>query len=84
MHFCVVLNLSPLFWDIFKDPLEPLFLPPQLALRLTTWRPPAPAETGVSSWLSWSRQTVAATTCVKPTMAAAQTLTSSAYAQVCL
>lgn len=52
-----------------------------LALRLSTSRHPAPAGTGVLSWLSWIHQTVAVTTCVKPTMAAAPTLTSSVCEQ---
>lgn len=45
-------------------------------------RPLAPAGTGVSSWMSWNRQTVAVTTSVRPTTAAALTLTNSASGQV--
>ena len=55
---------------------------PQLALRLTTCRPRAPAGTGALSWSSWSHQTVAVTTCVRPTTAAARTSISSASGQV--
>lgn len=55
---------------------------PQLAPRLSTRRPPAPAGTGVLSWLSWSHRTVAVTTCVRPTTAAARTSISSASGQV--
>lgn len=55
---------------------------PQPARGPRTCPPPAPAGTGALSWPSWSRQTVAATTCVRPTTAAAPTLTSSASGQV--
>lgn len=65
-----------------KSSLDVCFVRPQLALRLSTCRPLAPAGTGVLSWLSWSHQTVAVTICVRPTTAAAQTLTSSASGQV--
>lgn len=55
---------------------------PQPAPRLSTSRPPAPAGTGVLSWLSWSRQIVVVTTCVRPIAAAAPTLINSASGQV--
>lgn len=55
---------------------------PQIALRPSSLPPPGPAGTGVSSWSSWSPPTAAATTCVRPTTAAASTLTSSASGQV--
>lgn len=55
---------------------------PQIALRPSSLRPLGPAGTDVSSWSSWSLRTVAATTCVRPTTAAASTSTSSASGQV--
>lgn len=64
------------------DSLNLCVFGPQLALRLSTCRPPAPVGTGVLSWLSWSHRTVAVTTCVRPTTAAARTLISSASGQV--
>lgn len=56
--------------------------PRQLALRLSTRRPPAPAGTGALSWLSCSPQTAAVTTCARPTAAAALTSISCASGQV--
>lgn len=55
---------------------------PQLALRLSMWRLRAPAGTAVLNWLNWNRRTVAVTTCVRPTTAAAQTSISCASGQV--
>lgn len=66
----------------WEDLLNLCMFGPQLALRLSMCRPPAPVGTGVLSWLSWSHRTVAVTTCVRPTTAAARTLISSASGQV--